>query len=90
LAQPCFYLFRSIIINPEGAVSPCCGLFDEQHDFGNLMSDGLGGLWNNERYRSARASFARRTDVDLPPTVCTTCQVFQHPVTASRKGIGSL
>lgn len=79
LDQPCFYLFRSITVNPEGGVSPCCGLYDEQHDFGNLLTEVLEGLWNNEPYRSARASFARVPKGPVPHTVCTHCQVFRHP-----------
>ena len=85
LDQPCFYLFRSITVNPDGEVSPCCAVHDERHDFGNLLTDGLEGLWNNDRYRSARASFASRPDeADLPRTVCTTCEAFRHPGDKSR------
>jgi radical SAM protein with 4Fe4S-binding SPASM domain len=84
LDQPCFYLFRSITVNPDGALAPCCGLYDEQHDFGNLLDDGLEGLWNNERYRSARASFARGSERGMPRTICTSCQLFRHPRTNSR------
>jgi radical SAM protein with 4Fe4S-binding SPASM domain len=79
LDQPCFYLFRSITVNPDGGVSPCCGLYEEQYDFGNLLTDGLETLWNNEQYRAARASFARMAEGPVSHTVCTHCQVFRHP-----------
>jgi radical SAM protein with 4Fe4S-binding SPASM domain len=78
LDQPCFYLFRSITVNPDGRVSPCCGLYHEQYDFGDLLTKGLDDLWNNRQYRSARESFARLSTAGVPETVCTTCRVFRH------------
>ena len=79
LDQHCFYLYRSITVNPDGKVSPCCAVYDEKFDFGDLLEDGLEGLWNNERFRSARASFADRSETGLTPTVCMTCMAFRHP-----------
>ncbi len=84
--QPCFYLYRSITVNPDGMVSPCCALYDTQHDFGNLLSDRLEGIWNNEKYQSARASFSTRPEAGLPRTVCTRCEVFRHPGAICGKG----
>ncbi len=78
LDQPCFYLFRSITVNPDGRVSPCCGLYHEQYDFGDLLTEGLDDLWNNQLYRSARECFARRPTSGKPDTVCATCRVFRH------------
>ncbi len=33
---PCYYLYRSMTINPDGGVSPCCIVYKQERDFANL------------------------------------------------------
>lgn len=79
---PCFYLYRSFVINPEGGVSPCCVVYRQNRDFADLSQvdhfDVL-EVYNNEFYRSARALFAKRGHVRHVPTVCDGCDIFERP-----------
>ncbi|MBM3226435.1 MAG: hypothetical protein FJZ47_21945 [Candidatus Tectomicrobia bacterium] len=75
----CFYLYRSLTVNPDARVSPCCVVYGEKNDFGDLLAESHETIWNNERYRSARALFAH----DGKPTVrtiCDRCNIFERRV----------
>ncbi len=71
----CFYLYRSMTINPDGNVAPCCVAYKKKDDFGNFFADALEGLWNNDMYISARSLFSgdRKSDI---VTVCNRCTMF--------------
>ena len=84
LQQPrktaCFYLYRSITINPDNRVSPCCVVYGEKNDFGDALTQPLDELWNNEHYQSARALFSPSGKPTVG-TVCDRCFMFQHRTT---------
>ena len=49
----CYYLYRSMTVNPDGGVSPCCIVYKEERDFAHLESTGaidVGAIWNNEKF----------------------------------------
>lgn len=76
---PCFYLYRSMVVNADGGVSPCCIVYRRDRDFADLaegFSD-IGDVWNNDRYRSARSLFSAESVPDRPRTVCDTCNLFE-------------
>jgi radical SAM protein with 4Fe4S-binding SPASM domain len=78
LNERCFYLYRSMTINPEGKVAPCCIVYDEQYDFGDFTSEPLSLLWNNIRYRSARNLYTSRKETNARiGTVCQKCLIFR-------------
>ncbi len=70
----CDKLWDTMVIHPDGAVSPCCGVIDPQHDFGRITPGRLNGLslFNNTSYRTARRMIrsGRRLDSGL---VCSHC-----------------
>jgi MoaA/NifB/PqqE/SkfB family radical SAM enzyme len=78
---PCFYLYRSMVINPDGGVSPCCVVYKQNRDFAKL--DGVidvRALWNNEKYVSARSLYSMETPPQKRATVCDVCDIFaRHP-----------
>jgi len=77
---PCFYLYRSMVVNPDGGVSPCCVVYRKNRDFADLsqLNGSLLDLWNNAKYRSARSIFAGRGGGgSYQPTVCDECDIFQ-------------
>jgi MoaA/NifB/PqqE/SkfB family radical SAM enzyme len=85
---PCFYLYRSMVVNPDGGVSPCCVVYRANRDFADLKAPGetVGGIWNNARFRSARSLFSSDTPADRPATVCDGCDIFaRHPSKALRR-----
>ncbi len=79
---PCFYLYRSFVINPDGGVSPCCVVYRQNRDFADLTehdSIDVLDIYNNEFYRSARGLFNARQDLPHVPSVCDACDIFTRP-----------
>lgn len=73
----CFYLYRSLTVNPDGRVSPCCIVYGEKNDFGDSLTQDHEELWNNEKFRSARALFSARGKPTVG-TICDRCDIFEH------------
>jgi len=71
----CYFLYRYLVVNPDGKTSPCCVVSGEKNDFGDLKSEDLPSLWNNAMYRSGRALYRRGGKVDKA-TVCERCDLF--------------
>ena len=81
--QPCYYLYRSMFIYPGGGVTPCCFAHDSSHDFGNILTQSVAEIWNNQKYRSARKLFARKLSPELleeprVEVICVACMVFRQ------------
>jgi len=72
----CDWHYVSTAVNPDGAVAPCCAVFERGHDFGQLEEGGERRSYmhvvNNERFQSIRGRFAGRRS---EPTglVCEKC-----------------
>jgi MoaA/NifB/PqqE/SkfB family radical SAM enzyme len=81
--SPCFYLYRTMVVNADGGVAPCCVVYKESTDFGRLPGNVM-SLWNNDHYQSGRALFSGRHARRTVPTVCDGCEIFaKHPSKAS-------
>jgi radical SAM protein with 4Fe4S-binding SPASM domain len=76
--ERCFYLYRGMTVNPSGEVSPCCVVHHQQWDFGNLVENSLGDVWNNSHYRASRALFSRKPSASGPSTICARCPLFKY------------
>ena len=76
--ESCFYLYRAMTVNPEGAVAPCCALYHSKFDFGNLIDSSLEDVWNNEHYRSSRALFSGKSYEGQLQTACHVCPLFKY------------
>ena len=74
----CFYLYRSVTVNPTGAVAPCCAVWEEKDDFGNVTETDFVKLWNNRLYRNARALFSPGRSPSAK-TPCIHCNLFAKP-----------
>lgn len=55
----CDWPWRSGVVNWDGSLVACCGVFASNDDFGNVFEQPLGALWNGRAYRMARRSFKR-------------------------------
>lgn len=78
--SPCFYLYRSMIVNSNGGVSPCCEVYQENRDFDDLRNHDtidIGKIWNNNKYKAARSLFSEKTVSEHPPIVCDDCDIFK-------------
>lgn len=85
--SPCFYLYRTMVVHPDGGVAPCCVVYKHASDFGQLPADVM-SLWNNDHYQSARALFSPRTAPRAQETICDGCEIFaKHPTKELRNGV---
>jgi radical SAM protein with 4Fe4S-binding SPASM domain len=76
----CGYLWKTLSVNWDGTVSPCCCVYDPSTDFGNLKNMDFGQIWNNDLYLSSRKLFSRnRRLFSGPRTICAACRVFRKP-----------
>lgn len=70
----CDWLWMSAAINSNGSVSPCCGIWEEKHDFGKIGNSGFQGVWNSQTYRAAR-SFMRTGSPTGLGLICEKCPI---------------
>lgn len=78
---PCYYLYRSMVVNTDGGISPCCIVYKDKRDFDHMDNhpDGkIENIWNNEMYQSARALYTSKEWVGRKRTVCDHCDIFQR------------
>jgi MoaA/NifB/PqqE/SkfB family radical SAM enzyme len=69
----CSKLWDTMVIHPDGAVSPCCAVINPEDDFGAITEKGgFWKTWNGRRYRTARARMARKP-AEPGNLVCDQC-----------------
>ncbi|MBF0343686.1 MAG: SPASM domain-containing protein [Nitrospirae bacterium] len=72
----CSWPYRSVYINYDGGVLPCCK--DTRlmvNDFGNVFKEGFLSIWNNDKYVTSRQLIAaHKTDCQ---TMCARCAKFK-------------
>jgi MoaA/NifB/PqqE/SkfB family radical SAM enzyme len=73
---PCFYLYRSMVINADGGVAPCCVVYKQESDFAQLPAPDLMAVWNNDKYVSSRSLFSAESAPNVVPTICDGCDIF--------------
>lgn len=76
----CYFLWKTLTINWDASISPCCCVYDPSTDFGNIREEEFHQIWNNDRFRSSRALFGKKK-MSLPEvhTICDSCMVFKKP-----------
>ena len=79
-AVRCLFLWTQAVVNNDGGVSPCCGVFDPADDTGQMATDGTPGatrfreVWNNARFQHARGLYRNRALAPgAPADVCYEC-----------------
>lgn len=68
----CRWLWMQSSINWNGSVSPCCGVWHEKYDFGNIRDDSFKMIWNSAKYREAR-KISRKNDIISTDNICSIC-----------------
>lgn len=71
-AGSCNLLYRSIVINADSSIAPCCYMYSSRNDFGNFRQDKIRDIRHNKRYTFARSLFNPRHTRQLPDNL-------QHP-----------
>lgn len=74
--SPCFYLYRSMVVNADGGVAPCCVVYKKDSDFAMLPAENMMDVWNNDHYQSARALFSAQDAPRKIETICDGCDIF--------------
>lgn len=70
LLNHCWKLWHSCVITWDGIVVPCCFDKDAWHRMGDLKKQSFHDLWNNETYKTFRASVLKsRSEIDM----CKNC-----------------
>ncbi len=70
----CSKLWDSMVIHPDGSISPCCAVIDPKDDFGVLSEKGgFWKIWNGKRYRTARTRMAGKKSSSPGSIVCDHC-----------------
>jgi radical SAM protein with 4Fe4S-binding SPASM domain len=70
LDNHCWRMWSSAVITWDGRVVPCCFDKDAQHSMGVLGKQSFKEIWNNQHYKSFRASILRsRSEVEM----CKNC-----------------
>lgn len=68
----CNYLWTTAVINWDGSVVPCCSVYDEKYDFGNIFAEDFARIWNGPKYRASRAMIRQKKKSKID-TVCINC-----------------
>ena len=68
----CRWLWFQSSINWNGSVSPCCAVWDEKFDFGNLSDNRFAEIWNSAKYREAR-KIVRGDNIQSTDNICAIC-----------------
>lgn len=82
---PCHWPWSSIVINWDGGIAPCCIIDDQNSDFGNIFTNTLAEIWNNEYYISSRSEFSEIKQMSKF-TICNMCKNDTHNPNLFRVG----
>ncbi|MFC1571221.1 radical SAM/SPASM domain-containing protein [Candidatus Margulisiibacteriota bacterium] len=72
LIKGCWWLWRAVVINWDGRVTPCCYLDNSTSDFASFNRP-FKDIWNNSYYTSARNLFTKRKINSTINTICNNC-----------------
>ena len=73
LAEDCLWPWELICIHPDGSVSPCCAVYSERFDFGNILRSSFLRIWNGKKYKEARKIIRKHRenhDKNMPCNYC--------------------
>ncbi len=59
-------------INWDGGLAPCCAVYEQEFDCGNVIEEGFLKVWNNSTYREARRALRKNGKADSS-TICAKC-----------------
>ena len=70
----CRLLWFESVIQPDGSISPCCAVWTEKFDFGNISHSSFRQIWNNKIYQSARR-INRGDNFSFNEHICYICKL---------------
>lgn len=76
----CYFLWKTLTINWDGSISPCCCVYDPSTDFGNIKEEEFHQIWNNDLFKSSRTLFRKnKASLQKAHTICASCKIFKKP-----------
>jgi len=69
----CSFLWTQSVVNWDGSVFPCCAVYGERWNFGNMFRSNFREIWNNAKYRASREMIARGKGTGTK-TICDICK----------------
>lgn len=73
----CMQPFNMAFIHWNGHLFPCCNVFGEAYSLGNLLTDRLEDVWNNQKYRGCRKFLL---GFGPPQSTGSVCETLPCPV----------
>lgn len=71
--ERCDWPWRGPYISYDGKAMPCCMVATpDRINFGDMASEGVAAVWNNDAYQTFRG----RLSSESPPEVCRSCAVY--------------
>ncbi|MFA5157533.1 MAG: radical SAM protein [Candidatus Omnitrophota bacterium] len=70
--KTCRKPWQEISINWDGKVFPCCAVYGDDFNFGDVTKDSIVKIWNNEKYIEARKEIINRRR--KAATICGICR----------------
>lgn len=75
--RSCGWHYSYTVVNADGGVHPCCGLYNPALDFGHVTAEpgSFGRIWNGANFQAVRRDFPAATEANAagPTTICTRC-----------------
>lgn len=53
---PCFYIWKTMMIDQDGTVKMCCEDYDSQYPLGNILTQNPSDIFNSERMQNQRTN----------------------------------
>lgn len=76
--EVCTQIFKSMMVNANGDVVPCCVDFKRVNNLGNVSSQNLGEIWKSQKLEEMRITHLRGKGGTLSP--CNGCSYYQSDV----------
>lgn len=71
----CNWPWETVVINPNGSVSPCCSVEDEKDDFANIFESSFRKIWNGDKYMQARRFIKNKREPEKGQSnICFDCR----------------
>ncbi len=74
IRKNCYWLYGLSTINWDGSVSPCCAVWNEKFDFGNILETSFKEIWNGKKYQLARSVINSNKKNTIPGLICYICK----------------
>ncbi len=74
IRKNCYWLYGLSTINWDGSVSPCCAVWNEKYDFGNILDTSFKEIWNGRKYQLARSVIKSKEKLGIPDLICYICK----------------